>query len=347
MVTRSNFRTWEDNQSIKILHKSLEAFNEGNKGIGLIIFGLLHSQSLEHAHKVYGFLWIIKGKPSGIPEYGRYSFHDINGLSSTAREKAKAISQYLNVISIYNAKIQGAHCALLKSIETKAKKNERSWKEYLLEGAVVAGEIAAIGSAVFTIFSALKGSGGGMRLRPSVPGHITVGGGHMNLANHVDLANRVIVGSGHMNNAIKNIKESGMQLSVTKNTFDSVRIENCVSEYPTPGELRESNARYENQQLERIHQEYNDALWRERQFGIPVDHEKFKQDIQRLAEELGKESWEALLKAIGESIAAGGTIEIPPIAIIEGYNAFEDFKKFGALAEESARLRELADRWGK
>jgi len=50
---------------------------------------------------------------------------------------------------------------------------------------------------------------------------------------------------------------------------------------------------------------------------------------------------------IGEAIGTGLAIEFPPAAIYEGYKAVEDFKKFGALAEESERLRDLADHWGK
>lgn len=342
MATESNLRAWEDTGSFKYLHMSMKAFNEGKKAEGFVIFGPLCLSPLEHAQTIYGFLWIIKGQP-GLPENGRFLFHDLNGLSSTTQEKARAISQYLKGISMYNTKAEGARHALLDSRLAAAKLDEPSLQEYLQVGAVLVGGLATVVSVSYALFSAFKGTGGSIPAmpKPSVPGHIVVGGGHMDFANHI------AIGGGHLNNTLKSIKESGAQLGSTKSTADRVRIENCVMEYPTPSDLRESDARYENEQLERIHRDYNEALWKERQFGTPVDHERFTQEIQRLADSLGKESWKALLFAIGESMAAGCAIEYPPVAIFEGYQAFEDFKKFGALAEEAERLRDLADRWGK
>ena len=308
MTARSNFRAWEDTQSIQFLRGSLEAFNEGDRTKGLCIFGSLNPSSSEHAHKIYKFLCIIKKKPLENPEYGRYAFHDINGLSSTVQEKAKAISQYLEAVSIYNEKIHGVNHTLQEPKLAAATQNESSWGKNLLTGLIVLGGMVTVSVITYKLFSALRNAGDIVpRLRPSLPGHIIVGGGHM------DLPKNVVVGGGHLSNALKNIKESAIQLnSIDKNTFNGeFRIVNCTNEYPSLTELKESDNRFANDQLERIHRDYRDALWQETNHGIPVDHDKFKQEIEKLANKLGKEAWGALLHAIGESIGAGIVIECP------------------------------------
>ena len=134
-------------------------------------------------------------------------------------------------------------------------------------------------------------------------------------------------------------------LGSAKTMPNKAQIERCIMEYPTLTEVREEKERYENEKLERIYRDYEQALWREKKYGTPVDHEKLKRDVEKLARDLGKESGEAFVSAVKKSASAGLTVFVPPMAIIEAYEAVQDFKRFGARAEEAARLQDLANRW--
>lgn len=59
---------------------------------------LFHRISLFHKdaeHAIYRHMWEIMGKPYGDPEFGRHSFRDLYGLSSTTDDKIEAINRYL------------------------------------------------------------------------------------------------------------------------------------------------------------------------------------------------------------------------------------------------------------
>lgn len=81
-----------DSSSIMMLNSSMNAFKYGNNEQG---FENFRSVPPIHQDKVYWQLWVIKNRPQGNPSYGGQSFHDMNGLSSTSQEKARAIHDYL------------------------------------------------------------------------------------------------------------------------------------------------------------------------------------------------------------------------------------------------------------
>lgn len=82
-------------RNLYLLSQASEQFKKGNYYIGQGFFSAVCHEPRDAEHGVYHSLWTIKGKPSNIFDYGRNSFHDANGLSSTALEKAAAIDQYL------------------------------------------------------------------------------------------------------------------------------------------------------------------------------------------------------------------------------------------------------------
>lgn len=92
MTTEINSSTLIYDMSTRALISASAAFKNKNIQQGFKDFKLVY-QTIEH--EVYKQLWEIKGKPQGNLEYGRHAFHDVNGLCSTAFEKAQAIDQYL------------------------------------------------------------------------------------------------------------------------------------------------------------------------------------------------------------------------------------------------------------
>jgi preprotein translocase subunit Sss1 len=338
MTTRTCLHSSQDAQSIKFLQGSLEGFRKGNKAEGFVFFGVVQTSPFHHDHAIYRLMWNLKHRPfTGDCEYGRHAFHDTHGLSSTIREKVAVIDQYLKSITTFNKKIQESRDALVEAKRVAAQSKQPDWKDYL----AIAGGALAIASLAHGIFSAIRGAGGGHISRPDVPGHIIVGGGHMELSTHV------VVGGGHLNNALNNLKSTADFAKMNNGSLNSELFKKCIAEYPTPAELKDRDARYENERLDQIRRDYYQALYEEKYFGRPVDLEKFKKEIEKLADEIGRQSFDALLNAIEEAAYAGLSIEIPPLAFYEGYKAVQHFKQFGALAEESERLRDLADRWGK
>ena len=71
-------------------------FRCGNADEGKRFFKLVCSKPHDIEYKVYQKLWRIKsGVPQGDPEFGRKTFHDRDGLSSSLEEKAQAIDRVL------------------------------------------------------------------------------------------------------------------------------------------------------------------------------------------------------------------------------------------------------------
>lgn len=67
-------------------------------------------------HGVYKSIWQKRGSPSGNSEYGRFCFHSIGGLSSTAKEKAEAISAFVRSERLFFEVIHYPH---LKTTEDR------------------------------------------------------------------------------------------------------------------------------------------------------------------------------------------------------------------------------------
>lgn len=80
------------NSSIKALISASVAFKNSNIPQGFKDFRVVYPTL---AHEVYKQLWKNKRESQDNLECGKHAFHDINGLSSTALEKAQAIDDYL------------------------------------------------------------------------------------------------------------------------------------------------------------------------------------------------------------------------------------------------------------
>lgn len=73
------------------LASSSQAFKNYDKEKGFKEFRLVYPT---FQNKVYEQLWIKRGSPQGILDYGKHSFHDQFGHSSTLIEKAGAIDSF-------------------------------------------------------------------------------------------------------------------------------------------------------------------------------------------------------------------------------------------------------------
>lgn len=80
---------------ITSLHQSSESFRRNDVEEGKQKFQSICGKS-DIENKIYWQMWIVKGRPSNVCyEFGRNSFWDAHGYSSTATEKALAIDAYL------------------------------------------------------------------------------------------------------------------------------------------------------------------------------------------------------------------------------------------------------------
>lgn len=66
-------------------------FRNENEKEGNLFFKYVCHIPREAEHKVYKQMWKIKGRPEGDPEFGRKTFHNLGGFSSSLEEKSQAI----------------------------------------------------------------------------------------------------------------------------------------------------------------------------------------------------------------------------------------------------------------
>ncbi|MBS0653994.1 MAG: hypothetical protein JSR39_10785 [Verrucomicrobia bacterium] len=168
-------------------------FNQEKVEEGKRVFSLVCREPHHDEWGVYHFLWIVKGSPSGIRDYGRICFHDIHSLSSTGREKALAIHRHLIARGTFTEFVLTpsierfyVSCGILQLpspiIETTAQEETDCDLINNLAGAAAFG----VGILVTAggVLMMLRG-GGAPRELPTLAGHVTVGGGHFHFAEAV------------------------------------------------------------------------------------------------------------------------------------------------------------------
>jgi hypothetical protein len=68
-----------------------------------------------------------------------------------------------------------------------------------------------------------------------------------------------------------------------------------------------------------------------------------REDAQREAQEHFDRAGEALIEALGHSTAAGISIECPPLALYEGYQAVEAWKEAAQEYEAGCKARDQGE----
>ncbi len=148
-------------------------------------------KSPEHTYLTYYFLWWQNRKPEGDPEYGSNAFWRLNGKSSTIAERLNAIDLTLTFIEKHEA-------LFLQAAEQNSNGNQSWWetnKETVLTTIAVGGMAVTVAGSIIAL---IKGrSVPEPRLRGFIPGHIVVGGGHMDSA-----LQRMAYSAGNLQNRI-------------------------------------------------------------------------------------------------------------------------------------------------
>lgn len=78
------------------LQSAYTSYANGDSTSGNSHFQQAAQLSKEAEHGIYREMWTLKHKPTGNSEFGRYCFHGVSGLSSTAQERAAAIKLYMD-----------------------------------------------------------------------------------------------------------------------------------------------------------------------------------------------------------------------------------------------------------
>lgn len=168
-------------------------FNHEKIEEGKRVFALVCREPHHDEWGVYRFLWIVKGSPPGIRDYGRICFHDIHGLSSTGTEKALAIHRHLIARGTFTEFVITpsierfyVSCGILETptpiIETPAQEETDCDLIKNLAGAAAfgVGILVTAGGVLMMLRE-----GGAPRDLPTLAGHVTVGGGHFHFAEAV------------------------------------------------------------------------------------------------------------------------------------------------------------------
>lgn len=175
--------TFPDNIHLKIdaeidLHNALDSFKEFDEIAGYYNFRSCLSKSPEHGFLTYYFLWIIHNQPKGDLEYGKHAFWKLHGKNSTLMEKIKAIEMALMKIDDHRKEIQGNfyYNYVIDNDEDKVDSSFTFCETLESIGLATAamGTICLLVSQFFT-----KKAISPTRI---IPGHVVVGGGHMDSA---------------------------------------------------------------------------------------------------------------------------------------------------------------------
>lgn len=136
--------------------------------------------------------WYVIDKPSGAISWAPAGDDALQALEYL--EKIPAEARALCIKNDFDIRIQldsNFGYILSASIEKKPNTFENV-VNYIPLGA----GIIAVGVIAFNILTAIKGNGGRAIPMPNLAGYITVGGGHL------DLAKNVLIGAGHLTNAL-------------------------------------------------------------------------------------------------------------------------------------------------
>ncbi|MBS0651394.1 MAG: hypothetical protein JSR93_09555 [Verrucomicrobia bacterium] len=173
-------------RNFNYLRASAFIFNQEKIEEGKRVFALVCREPHNDEWGVYHFLWIVKGSPAGIRDYGRICFHDIHGISSSGREKALAIHRHLTARGTFTEFVLTpsierfyVRCGILQLpaqiIETVAQEETDCDLIKNLAGAAAfgVGILVTAGGVLMMLRE-----GGAPRELPTLAGHVTVGGGH-------------------------------------------------------------------------------------------------------------------------------------------------------------------------
>lgn len=331
---------------------------------GKRIFSLVCTEGDDKVRGVYYFIWVFRGSPIGISDYGKWSFHDQNGLSSLGQEKAQAIHYYLITqrqspvylpeLSMNNFLFSLETHAVQQRLRTQLQNQEGYYEEpeeecdfsyYVMVGT------AALSSSLL-LLSLFSGRGADIE-RPTLAGHITVGGGHFPLSDPVQRLTNVSTSLSHR---ARMSPAPQVPLSRQRNIV-LIEANEGNDNYPTPTERNRTYHyegtvdRYQNGWQGSIEQKQFEAALRDLQQRVdslvhelgPTQLQEIQRQIQELRstiETLQQQSGDKLLeivKKFGWMLVPKGPLQWTDIFPL--MEVFKDFKEFGQIGSASKQIQ--------
>jgi hypothetical protein len=100
-LRRHGCKLYESSLTVDFLKRSIECFSNHDYANGMRYFYATCSREPVTSSAVYKNTWEIKGKPLGCLEYGRYSFHNEHGYTSSDEQRTVALNKFKQAIDDY------------------------------------------------------------------------------------------------------------------------------------------------------------------------------------------------------------------------------------------------------
>jgi hypothetical protein len=158
-----------------LLTDSSQAFKHCDVKNGYGKFSICALKAPEYAHLTYHFLYLIHDKPQGDLKYGYHAFFNQEGKSSSIPDRFEAIDLTLTLVNQYESLLK-----IKEETKNDPQVQVTDWWEKNKERILTATSVGVAALGAFGCLASLLRGGPSTSLPLGyIPGHVIVGGGHM------------------------------------------------------------------------------------------------------------------------------------------------------------------------